>query len=95
MNLRIQLNLVLLIVSPFNGGMGDIPADWTIRSPEQAIAIANDVCREGLTAHPEPWQVRLKKHTWEVWRWNEKTGSLNVWVDAISGHTLGCVVEPK
>lgn len=63
-----------------------------VKTPPDAIAIAEKECGPSLPNDGGEWRARLDKDVWFVWRTPHAFPQIAV--DARDGKTLGCVLTP-
>jgi hypothetical protein len=89
-SLTVSLVAAGLLFGCAGGSSGSYP-NGTVKTPQDAIAIAEKECGPPLQ-DGGAWRARLDKDVWFVWRTPHAYPQIAV--DARDGKTLGCVLAP-
>jgi len=66
---------------------------WTVKSEDQAIAIAARDCGTSSEKYSGKWQAELQGDHWFVWK--SPTAGLQDRIDAVNGKPEGCVIVTR
>jgi hypothetical protein len=88
----IVFGAALLLVGCVGGSQrssGSYP-NGIVKTPEDAIAIAEKECGPSLQDRSGEWRARLDKDVWFAWL--TPNAALQISINAVDGKTTGCVV---